>query len=73
MKKNNCLLIICAFCGLSLFGCAEIKDTGRTIGHGARDVAKTVGHATRDTVKSIGRNTKKVVNNLNDNEGKAKK
>lgn len=73
MKKNNFLILVCTLFVLSLFGCAEIKDTGRTLGHGARDVAKTVGHATRDTVKSIGRNTKKVVHGLNDNEGKAKK
>jgi len=56
-------------CCLLVLGCAEIKDTGRTIGHGARDVATSVGHATRDTVKSIGRNTKKVVDDLNDEEG----
>lgn len=68
MKITNTLLIATVVGAAAMAGCAEIKDTGRTIGHGARDVAKTVGHASRDTVKAIGRNTKKVVNDLNDEE-----
>ena len=68
MKTGYAWLIASVVGGLAVSGCAEIKDTGRTIGHGARDVAKTVGHASRDTVKAIGRNTKKVVNDLNDDE-----
>ncbi len=39
---------------LLLASCAEIKDTGRAIGHGTRDVAKKVGHTTRDVTKKIG-------------------
>lgn len=73
MKLGVKLLIVTAICGLTMSGCAELKDTGRTIGHGTRDVAKSVGHATRDTVKSIGRNTKKVVNDLNDDEAQKEK
>jgi hypothetical protein len=51
------------------FGCAELKDTGKTIGHGTKDVATAIGHASRDTAKAIGRNTKKVVEDLTE-EGK---
>lgn len=68
MKTGNALLVVSVACGLAISGCAELKDTGRTFGHGARDVAKSVGHATRDTVKSIGKNTKKVVKDLNEDE-----
>lgn len=67
---------------LLLFSCAEIKDTGRAIGHGTRDVAKTVGHTTRDVTKKIGhasrdaakavsKETKEVVEELKgDDKGK---
>jgi len=64
-------LILSAFSLIYVFalsGCAEIKDTGRTIGHGAKDVTTTIGHATRDTVKSIGKNTEKVVSEIKDGE-----
>ncbi|MBB3169386.1 hypothetical protein [Simiduia aestuariiviva] len=51
--------------GISLLSaCAELKDTGKTIGHGTKDVATAIGHASRDTVKAVGRNTKKVVEDL---------
>lgn len=44
-----------------LASCAEIKDTGRTIGHASKDIATSIGHGTRDAAKSIGKNTKKVI------------
>ena len=58
-RMISCLL------GLALLpACAELKDTGRTIGHGTKDVATAIGHASRDTAKSVGKNTKKVVTDL---------
>ncbi|UTA46549.1 hypothetical protein L1F30_10230 [Simiduia sp. 21SJ11W-1] len=53
--------------------CAELKDTGRTIGHGTKDVATAIGHASRDTVKAVGKNTKKVVKDLTEEEEGAAK
>ncbi|WP_317933151.1 hypothetical protein [Halioxenophilus sp. WMMB6] len=60
MKRvaTSALCISVCYC---LAGCAELKDTGRTIGHGTKEVATAIGHASRDTVKSIGHNTEKVV------------
>ena len=49
-----------------LQSCAELKDTGRTIGHGARDVGTAIGHASRDAAKSIGKNTKKIAEDISD-------
>ncbi|MFV8782144.1 hypothetical protein ACNKU7_06950 [Microbulbifer sp. SA54] len=67
MKSRVATLALClSFVGL-LPACAELKDTGRTIGHGTRDVAKAIGHASRDTAKAIGKNTKKIVDDI-DNE-----
>lgn len=53
-----------AFCVISIFllaACAELKDTGRSIGHNSRDVAKSIGHASRNVAKSVGKDTKKAV------------
>lgn len=64
MKSTFFSLFICTASLLILTACAEIKDSGRTIGHAAKDVTTTIGHATRDTAKSIGENTKDVVNDV---------
>ncbi len=45
------LLLLAAL--LSLGACAELKETGRTIGHTTRDVTKEIGHASRDAAKSV--------------------
>ena len=39
-------------------GCAQIKETGRTIGHTTRDVTREIGHGTRDVVRDIGDGTR---------------
>lgn len=31
-------------------GCAELKEAGRSIGHGTRDAAKAIGHGTKRVV-----------------------
>nr|WP_186295833.1 hypothetical protein [Shewanella algae] len=46
------LLLLAAL--LSLGACAELKETGRTIGHTTRDVTKEIGHTTRDVTREIG-------------------
>jgi hypothetical protein len=62
---------------LLLGACAEIKQTGRIIGHttrdvtreighGTRDVVKTIGHGTRDATREIGHGTRRVVGNIKD-------
>lgn len=40
--------------GCLLSACAEVKETGRAIGHGTRDVARGIGHGTRAAAKGIG-------------------
>jgi hypothetical protein len=40
--------------GCLLSACAQVKETGRTIGHTTRDVARDIGHGTRDAAKSVG-------------------
>jgi hypothetical protein len=61
MKIRVLQLILCLIATSTLLACAELKDTGRTIGHGTKDIATSIGHAARDTAKSISKNTKKVV------------
>lgn len=70
MKKSVFNSAIFTLGVVILSGCAQVKDTGRTIGHGTRDVAKAIGHASRDTAKSIGKNTKKIVNDINNDSEK---
>jgi sorbitol-specific phosphotransferase system component IIA len=67
---------------LLLSACAEIKQTGRIIGHTTRDVTREIGHGTRDAVKTIGHGardatreighgTRRVVGNIKDEAGNA--
>lgn len=70
MKKKFFNTAICILSISFVSGCAEFKDTGKTIGHGTRDVAKAIGHASRDTAKAIGKNTKKIVNDINNDSKK---
>ena len=68
MKFSRAKLILCVLLAGLLQACAQLKDTGRTIGHGTRDVATAIGHASRDTAKSIGKNTKKIVEDINNED-----
>ena len=47
--------------GYLLLACAQVKETGRTIGHTTRDAATAIGHGTRDAAKAVGEGLKKVV------------
>lgn len=40
--------------GLTLAGCAEFKEAGRTVGHTTRNVTREIGHTTRDVTREIG-------------------
>ncbi|GIU47847.1 hypothetical protein [Shewanella algidipiscicola] len=46
------IIILAALINIS--GCAELKDTGRTIGDTTRDVTTEIGHTTRDVTRAIG-------------------
>jgi hypothetical protein len=54
--------------GCLLSACAQVKETGRTIGHTTRDVATTIGHGTRDAAKAVGEKVKKVVKSAPEDE-----
>jgi hypothetical protein len=45
-------------------GCAEIKETGRTIGHTTRDVTTEIGHGARDLTREIGHGTRDVIHQV---------
>ncbi|MDD2218854.1 MAG: hypothetical protein PHO79_10795 [Desulfoplanes sp.] len=64
MKLKISRMILCLISMCALSACAELKDTGKTIGHGTKEVATSIGHATRDTAKSIGKNTKKIISDI---------
>jgi hypothetical protein len=49
---------------LGLSACAELKYTGKEIGHTTKKVTTAIGHGTRDTVKAIGHETKEVINDI---------
>ena len=65
MKNKIVPIVVCMVCASLLLGCAELKDTGKTIGHAAKDVTKTIGHASRDAAKSISKKTKEIVSENN--------
>jgi hypothetical protein len=51
-----------------LLACAQVKETGRTIGHTTRDAATAIGHGTRDAAKAVGEGVKKVVKSTPEND-----
>ena len=54
--------------GCLLSACAQVKETGRTIGHTTRDVTRAIGHGTRDAAKAVGEGVKKVVKSAPEDE-----
>jgi len=57
-------------CGL-LWGCAQIKEAGRTIGHTTRDVATKIGHGARDVTREIGHGTRDVIREVGEGTSEA--
>lgn len=49
---------------LLVSACAEIKETGKTIGHTTKEITTSIGHASRDAVKSVGESTSKVADDI---------
>ncbi|MCE9678057.1 hypothetical protein LZP69_02465 [Shewanella sp. AS1] len=39
---------------VAITGCAEMKQTGRDIGHATKEATTDIGHATRDATKAVG-------------------
>ncbi|MCT8986964.1 hypothetical protein [Shewanella phaeophyticola] len=64
MNEKVILIIVSLAMVLCLSACAELKQTGREIGHTTQKVTTAIGHGTRDTVKAIGRETKEVVEEI---------
>lgn len=46
---------------LILMSCAELKQSGREIGHATRDATRAIGHTTRDVTREIGHGTRDAV------------
>ena len=58
------IVLVVILAGGFLPGCAQIKETGRTIGHTTRDVTKEIGHGARDITREIGHGTRDVVRDI---------
>jgi hypothetical protein len=56
-------ILVLFFTGL-LSSCAELKESGRTIGHMTRNVTREIGHGTRDVTREIGHGTRRVVKSI---------
>jgi hypothetical protein len=65
-RVNIAFLLVHSGCLLS--ACAQVKETGRTIGHTTRDAARAIGHGTRDAAKAVGEGVKKVVKSAPEDE-----
>jgi hypothetical protein len=65
-RVNIAFLLVLSGC--LLLACAQVKETGRTIGHTTRDVATAIGHGTRDAAKAVGEGVKKVVKSAPEDE-----
>jgi hypothetical protein len=60
-------ILICSL----LWGCAQIKEAGRTIGHTTRDVATKIGHGARDVTREIGHGTRDVIREVGEGTSEA--
>jgi hypothetical protein len=61
-------IIIVAFSSWLLSACAQVKETGKIIGHTTRDAVTAIGHGTRDAAKAVGQGVKKVVKSATEDE-----
>src|SRR5689334_8874113 len=51
------LILACGF----TYGCTQVKEAGRAVGHTTRDVATEIGHGARDVTREIGHGTRDAV------------
>jgi len=56
-----------------LYGCAQIKEAGRTIGHTTRDVTTEIGHGARDVTREIGHGARDIFREGGDGSNEAGK
>lgn len=68
MKTKLTQAVLCVVGIFLVSACAELKETGKVIGHGTRDITTSIGHASRDAAKSISESTKKVIDDANSSE-----
>ena len=54
--------------GCLLSGCAQVKESGRIVGHTTRDAATAIGHGTRDAAKAVGDGVKKAFKSAPEDE-----
>ena len=50
------LILIC----VALSACVEIKQSGRIVGHTARDVGREIGHGSRDIAREVSKGAKRL-------------
>ncbi|MCL1074126.1 hypothetical protein [Shewanella dokdonensis] len=49
---------------LWLTACAELKQTGKDIGHATRDVTTEIGHTARDVTRDVGHASRDAVKSV---------
>ena len=54
--RGVALLLICVV----LSACVEIKQSGRVVGHTARDVSREIGHGSRDIAREVSKGAKRI-------------
>ena len=69
-RFNMKTLITAIVIGISLSGCAELKNTGQSIGETTKEVTTEIGHATRDTTKAIGHASRDAVKSVKEDLSK---
>jgi hypothetical protein len=62
------IVFLLVLSGCVVPGCAQLKETGRIIGHTTRDATTAIGHGTRDAAKAVGEGVKKVFKSAPENE-----
>ena len=59
----KCVFVL-ILAGGFVYGCAQIKEAGRTVGHTTRDVATAIGHGARDVTTDIGHGARDAVQEI---------
>ena len=54
--RGVALFLIC----VALSACVEIKQSGRIVGHTARDVGREIGHGSRDIAREVSKGAKRL-------------
>ncbi|GLS82954.1 hypothetical protein [Paraferrimonas haliotis] len=62
--KHLLSLMMAATLVAGLSGCAELKQTGKEVGHATKEATTAIGHGSRDAVKAVGHTSKKVIQDI---------